>query len=142
MKKVQSTDKVKVHYTGKLENGEVFDSSKDKDPLQFEVGAGQVISGFDNAVVGMGLNETKSITLSVEEGYGPVNDNLIQEIPRTALSPDIEPKVGMQLVSSKEDGESFTVMINEVKDETIVIDANHPLAGKPLVFDIEVVGIG
>jgi len=141
MQKVKADDVVKVHYTGKLENGEVFDTSENREPLEFKVGTGQMIQGFDNSVVGMELNESKTVTIPPEQAYGTHDPQLVQELSKTVLAKDIEPKVGMELVSSNEQGQSFKVTISKILGDTIEIDANHQLAGKPLTFDIKLVEI-
>jgi FKBP-type peptidyl-prolyl cis-trans isomerase SlpA len=141
MNTVKEKNTVKVHYTGKLSNGEIFDSSKDKDPLEFTLGQGMLIPGFENGVIGMTINESKTISIPCAEGYGDRNPELIQEVPLEQLPPDLNPEVGMQLASRMPDGSEFPVVIAEVKDTSILIDANHPLAGQDLVFDITVVEI-
>jgi FKBP-type peptidyl-prolyl cis-trans isomerase 2 len=141
MSKVEKNNKVKVHYTGRLTNGEQFDSSVGRDPLEFTVGAGQMIPGFDSAVEGMELNEKKTITLAPEQAYGPRHDQLINEVPRTQLPSDMKPEVGQSLVASSQDGRQQRVQVTEVSETSITVDANHPLAGKELIFDIELVEI-
>lgn len=133
----KSGDTVKVHYTGKLADGTVFDSSVGSEPYEFTLGQGQTISGFEQAVIGMKVGETKTVTIPVDEAYGPRRDDLIVESGRDRLSPDINPEVGMQLTSGQ-----GTVTIIEVSETTVKIDANHPLAGQDLTFDIELVEIG
>lgn len=141
MEKVKDNDKVSVHYTGTLDNGEVFDTSKDREPLSFTVGQGQMIPGFENAVKGMGLNETKSVTIAPEDAYGELRPEMVQEISKEQLPPDLKPHVGQQLASQLPSGEQIVVTVKEIGDENITIDANHPLAGKELNFEIEVVEI-
>ncbi|MDZ7741158.1 MAG: peptidylprolyl isomerase [Bacteroidota bacterium] len=141
MTKVKDNDKVKVHYTGKFKDGQVFDSSLEREPLEFEVGKGQMIPGFEKAVVGMEKGEKKEINLSPDEGYGEKREELTQEVNKDQLPEDLEPKVGMQLQSRTPDGNEFRVTVAEIKDDSILIDANHPLAGKELVFEIELVDI-
>ena len=137
----KNNDTVKVHYTGKLTNGEVFDSSEGREPLEFTVGTGQMIQGFDAAVNGMGLNEKKTITIPSEEAYGPVNEGLVQQVERTQLPEDMQPEVGQRLVSSGPNGEQHQVTVTAVSAVDVTIDANHPLAGKDLIFDVELVEI-
>ena len=132
---------VKVHYTGKLANGEVFDTSDGKEPIEFTLGQGQLIPGFEKGLIDMKLNEKKTINMTKDEAYGEVNETLIQEVKKTDLPQDMEPKVGMGLVSKSPDGQEINLMVVEVKEETIVIDGNHPLAGRDLIFDLEVVEI-
>jgi len=138
---VKKGDKVKVEYTGKLADGTVFDTSKDRSPLSFEVGAGQVIPGFDKALDGMELNQEKTVTIPVEEAYGPVRAELVQEIPRDKLPENPEPQVGMALVMQSPDGRKIPARITKVQDGNVTIDINHPLAGKELTFELKVVGI-
>lgn len=141
MSKAKDGDKVKVHYTGKFEDGAVFDSSVDRDPLEFTLGQGQVIPGFENGIKGMEIGEKKSITVSPEEGYGQRHDQNIIEVKKSVFPPDIVPEVGRQLQVQSPDGNRMNVVISDVKDETVTLDANHPLAGKTLVFDVELVEI-
>jgi len=141
MKKAKENDKVKVHYTGSLEDGEVFDSSKGKDPLEFTLGQGQVIKGFDDGVMGMEVNEKKTIQIPAEQAYGTTNEELIQEVPKSQLSDGLDPKVGMNLITKTSEGKEIPLVITEVKNETIVVDANHPLAGKDLTFEVTLVEI-
>mgnify|MGYP002640446413 CR=1 FL=1 len=138
---IKKGDKVKISYTGKLEDGNVFDSSEDRAPLSFEVGANQVIPGFDKAVEGMKKDEEKTFTLSVDEAYGPVKEELVQEFPRDKLPDKPEPKEGMMLIMQAPTGQQIPAKIIEVNDGTVKIDINHPLAGKALTFEIKVVGI-
>ena len=141
MSQVKANNTVKVHYTGKLSDGQVFDTSEGKEPIEFVLGQGQLIPGFEQGLIDMKVNEKKTITIAKEEAYGEVNDQLIQEIDRANLPQDMEPKVGMGLVSKSPEGQEMNLMIVEVKDASVVIDGNHPLAGRDLVFDLEVVEI-
>lgn len=138
---VQEKSNVSVHYTGTLENGEVFDSSRDRDPLSFTVGEGQMIPGFENAVKGMKLNESKKITIAPEEAYGAVRPDMVQTITKEQLPPELQVHVGQQLASQMPNGQQIIVTVTDVTETEITIDANHPLAGKTLNFDIEVVKI-
>src|SRR5690625_530812 len=142
MQVVKNGDTVKVHYQGKLRSGETFDSSEGRDPLEFKVGSGNVISGFDNGVLDMKPGEKKTLEIPVDQAYGPRNDELILEFPNEKLPSDLKPEQGMQLQLSSQDGQVYPVVVTEVKDEGVVLDANHPLAGEDLVFDIELVEIG
>ncbi len=141
MTQVKKGDKVKVHYTGKLQDGTVFDSSEGREPLEFEVGGGRLIRGFDEGVVGMKVDEEKTINIKAAEAYGDLRDDLIIEVPKAQLPQDIKPEVGMELVSQQPDGQQIIVTVKEVKPEAIVIDANHKLAGKDLTFDVKLVEI-
>jgi len=141
MQQVKSGDTVKVHYHGKLTDGTTFDSSEGREPLQFEVGSGQVIPGFDTGVTGMSVGEKKTINIPVDDAYGPKQQELIMEFPRDRFPSDMVPEVGMQLNMSNGAGQNFPVVIREVKDETVLLDANHQLAGEDLKFDLELVEI-
>jgi FKBP-type peptidyl-prolyl cis-trans isomerase 2 len=139
---VKKGDKIKVEYTGTLNDGTVFDSSERHDqPLEFEAGSGKVIKGFDEAVIGMGLGEEKEIKIPPSEAYGDHNPQLIKKAPRSQLPKEPEPKAGMMLVISAPNGAKLPATITEVTDETVTIDLNHPLAGKTLNFKIKVVDI-
>jgi len=139
--KIKKGDKVKISYTGKLEDGKVFDSSEGRAPLEFEAGAGKVIPGFDKAVDGMELNEEKTFTVKSEEAYGPVRKELVQEFPRDKLPEKPEPEVGMMLALQGPDGRQIPAKITKVEGDKVTIDINHPLAGKDLTFEIKVVGV-
>lgn len=141
MSQVKENDTVKVHYTGKLEDGQIFDSSIEREPLEFTLGQGQLIPGFENGILDMSVNQKKTIHIPSAEAYGQVQDELFQEIPKKELPEDIKPEIGMGLVSKTPDGREIQLVVSEVKPESIVVDANHPLAGKDLVFDIEVLEI-
>ena len=141
MGQAKEGDTVKIHYTGKLENGEVFDSSKDREPLQFKMGGGQVIPGFEKGIAGMEVGESKDITIPPEEAYGAKNEQLVLEIERNNLPDHITPDVGMPLQMTQQNGQPVNVVITALTDETITIDANHPLADKTLHFNIELVEI-
>jgi peptidylprolyl isomerase len=141
MQQVKKGDTVKVHYHGKLTDGTTFDSSAGRQPLEFEVGSGMVIPGFDNGVVGMSIGDKKTIEIPFMEAYGPTDPERIIEFPKDRFPPDMAPEVGMQLAMSSPDGQQLPVTITEIKDDVIVLDANHALAGKDLVFDIELVEI-
>ncbi|MBD3219258.1 MAG: peptidylprolyl isomerase [candidate division Zixibacteria bacterium] len=141
MAKAKEGDKVKIHYTGKFEDGQVFDSSVDREPLEFTLGQGQVIPGFEKGVVGMEEGEKKEIKVSPEEGYGPRYDQNVIEVKKSVFPEDITPEVGRQLQVQAPDGNKMNVVITEVQDETVTLDANHPLAGKELLFDVQLVEI-
>jgi peptidylprolyl isomerase len=141
MQQVKAGDVVKVHYTGKLTNGEQFDSSTGREPLEFTVGAGQMIKGFDAAMPGMKVGEKKTINILPEDAYGVKDEQAIIEFPKENIPKDMKPEVGMQLQLRNESGQPFPVTIAEIKDDVIVLDANHRLAGKELVFDIELIEI-
>jgi FKBP-type peptidyl-prolyl cis-trans isomerase SlpA len=141
MSQVKANDRVKVHYTGKLSSGEIFDSSANREPLEFQMGSGQLIPGFENGVMGMSINEKKTIVIPCAEAYGESRPEMVQEVPRTQLPPEIVPEVGMGLSTTTPDGHEIPLVITEVTETTIVVDGNHPLAGKDLTFDLEVVSI-
>ena len=136
MQQVQNGDKVKVHYHGKLRNGETFDSSQGREPLEFTVGGGQVIKGFDEGVKGMQVGDKKTVEIEVGDAYGEKNEDMIIEFPKAQFPPDMNPEAGMQLMMNNGQGQQFPVVIKEVKEESVLLDANHPLAGEDLIFDI------
>src|SRR5688572_12165806 len=141
MQKAKTGDKVKVHYKGKLTSGETFDSSAGREPLEFEVGSGMVIKGFDEGVTGMTVGEKKTINIPYDEAYGARNPEMVIEMPKDRFPQDMEIEVGLPLMMSDQQGQQFQVSIVEIKDEVVMLDANHPLAGKDLVFDLELVEI-
>ena len=135
---VKKGDKIKVTYTGTLDDGSVFDSSEGKEPLAFEVDGGQVVKGFDNATVGMTVGQEKEVTLQPAEAYGDVNPELMKKVGRDKLPQDVEPKQGAVIGISTPDGQQFPALIVDVTDTEVTIDLNHPLAGKVLHFKIKV----
>ena len=141
MEHVKEGDVVRVHYTGKLTTGEEFDSSVGREPLEFTVGAGMMIKGFDDAMPGMAIGEKKTISISPDEAYGEKSEDAIIEFPKENVPADMKIEQGMTFELSNQDGSRFPVVVVEVKDDVIVLDANHALAGKELVFDIELVEI-
>lgn len=134
-------DTVKIHYTGKLEDGTVFDSSIDREPLEFTLSGGQVIPGFDQAVVGMSPGESKTEIIPMDQAYGPHREEMVIEVNRQQLPLDLEPEVGQQLQVQQENGQAIPVFITDVTESTVTLDANHPLAGEDLTFDIQLVEI-
>jgi FKBP-type peptidyl-prolyl cis-trans isomerase 2 len=141
MQQVKTGDKVRVHYHGKLTNGETFDSSEGRAPLEFVVGAGMMIQGFDNAVLGMQTGEKKTVNIPAAEAYGEYDKELLMDFPRSQFPKEMMPEVGMQLTMSNGAGQQFPVTVAEVKDDVVVLDRNHFLAGKELVFDITIAEI-
>lgn len=141
MSKVKENDTVRVHYTGKLVTGEVFDSSLEREPLEVKLGEGSLIPGFEKGLMDMEVEEKKTITIPKEEAYGEIRKELFQELGKDQLPDDITPEVGMGLVARGEDGRERQLRVAEVRDTTIIVDANHPLAGQDLIFDLEVVEI-
>lgn len=141
MAQVQQGNTVKVHYTGRLEDGTVFDTSQDRDPLSFTVGEGMVIPGFEQAVAGMEPGDTKTTEITPEEGYGPRREDMVVQVPQQQISQDVQPSVGQQLQLRLQNGQTVPVVVTNVENGTVTIDANHPLAGRTLIFDIELVDI-
>jgi FKBP-type peptidyl-prolyl cis-trans isomerase 2 len=140
MAQASSGDTVRVHYTGRLGDGEVFDSSLQREPLEFRVGGGQVIPGFEQAVTGMAPGEVKTVTIPAGEAYGERSDELYLKVERERLPEHLDPEVGQQLQMSQ-GGQVAMVTIAEVTDDAVTLDANHPLAGKELTFELELVEI-
>ena len=141
MQQVKNGDTVNVHYHGKLTDGSTFDSSEGRDPLQFTVGSGQVIKGFDDALIDMKIGEKKTVNIPVDQAYGQRSDNMMMEYPKSDFPADMQPQVGLELHMSDNAGNVFPVVIAEVQDEVVILDANHPLAGQDLIFEIELVSI-
>jgi len=142
MSKAKKGDIVKVHYKGTLTSGEQFDSSEGRSPLEFKVGAGQMIAGFDSAIPGMEVGEKKTITIAPGDAYGEKNEEAIIEFPKSNIPANMKLEPGMKLQLRNEAGHPVPVIVTEVKDDIIILDANHELAGKELIFDIELVEIG
>lgn len=141
MAEAKQGDTVHVHYTGRLADGTTFDSSKDRDPLELTLGAGMVIPGFEQAIVGMTVGDQKTAEIPVDDAYGPRRDELVMDVPRTQLPDGMDPKPGEQLRMQTPDGQAVPVTVAGTTDEAIKIDANHPLAGKDLTFDLLLVKI-
>lgn len=142
MQQVKSGDTVKVHYSGRLTDGTTFDSSAGREPLQFEVGSGMVIAGFDNGVLGMTVGDKKTIQIPVADAYGPKNPEMVIEFPKSEFPEDMQVEIGQRLNMTNGQGQIIPVVVTEVGEEIVMLDANHPLAGEDLVFDIELVEIG
>ena len=141
MEKVETGQFVRVHYKGTLQNGEIFDTSEGRHPLEVQIGEGQIISGFENALMGMSLNEKKVFTLDPEDAYGQKDESLTHSFPRADVPAEINPEVGQTVALCSSEGQQVPALITEMDDEKVVVDLNHPLAGQTLTFDIEVVGI-
>ncbi len=142
MAQAQRGDTVKVHYTGRLKDGTVFDSSEGREPLRFTIGAGQVIPGFEEAVTGMAPEDSKTAEIPMDKAYGPRHDEMMMEVPREQVPPEIKPEVGQKLQVGMKMGEApIIVTITEVNEKSITLDANPPLAGKDLIFEIQLVAI-
>jgi FKBP-type peptidyl-prolyl cis-trans isomerase 2 len=138
---VKLGDTVKVHYTGKLADDTVFDSSLNSEPIEFTIGAGQVIPGFEQAVVGMGVGEMKTTIIPAEQAYGPHEPDMVMEVDRDEFPPDLQLNVGQRLRVSQVDGQDVVVAVTGISGSQVTLDANHPLAGKDLTFDVQVVAI-
>ena len=141
MAQVKSGDKVKVNYHGKLVSGETFDASAGREPLEFEVGSGMVIKGFDDGVTGMTVGEKKTIQIPVDEAYGPRNAEMVIEFPKEQFPADMELENGMPLMMGDQQGHQTQVIVVEIRENSVMLDANHPLAGQELIFDLELVEI-
>ena len=141
MQQVKTGDTIKVHYNGTLNDGSIFDSSNGREPLEFEVGSGMVIPGFDIGVMDMMIGDKKTIHIPFMEAYGPSQPEMIMDFPRTQFPEDMVPEVGMQLQMSNQEGQNFPVSIIGIDADFVKLDGNHPLAGKDLTFDLELVEI-
>ena len=141
MAQAKSGDTVKVHYTGTLNNGQVFDSSKSRDPLQFTLGTGMVIPGFDAAVIGLSPGDTVTTTIPNAEAYGPYQEDMVADIEKASIPADFELEVGQRLQMQVPNGEAMSVTITDIKGDVVTLDGNHPLAGQDLTFELELVEI-
>jgi FKBP-type peptidyl-prolyl cis-trans isomerase 2 len=141
MSKVKENDTVKVHYTGKLKNGEIFDSSLEREPIKVTLGQQSLIPGFENGLLNMELNEKKTVVIPMEDAYGDIKKELFQKVPKEELPEDLKPEIGMGLLAKSPDGSERQIKIVDVKNDAIIIDANHPLAGQELTFELEIVEI-
>lgn len=141
MTQAKKGDSVVVHYTGKLADGTVFDSSRDRQPIQFKVGEGQVIPGVENAIIGMNVGDSKTTKIPSEEAYGPRRDDMVVTLDRSQLPADLDPKVGQRLELTQENDQSVLVTITDLSEKNITLDGNHPLAGKELTFELELVQV-
>ena len=141
MAEARDGDKVRVHYTGKLGDGTIFDSSREREPMDFQIGEGNLISGFEDAVVGMAPGESKTVEIANEDAYGAYRDDLVLAIQRDQIPADLDIKVGQQLRMQQPEGETLIVTVVEIGDSEVTLDANHPLAGQDLSFEIELLEI-
>ncbi len=141
MATAKNGDTVSIHYTGKLADGSIFDSSLEREPLEFILGAGVVIPGFDKAVLGMNTGESKTVTIPVKDAYGERHEQMNMTVEKTQLPPDIKPEIGMMLQVNTEDGNVAHVIIASMTDTEVTLDGNHPLAGKDLTFDLNLVSV-
>jgi peptidylprolyl isomerase len=141
MTQAKKGDTVNVHYTGKLEDGTVFDSSVDREPLQFTISEGRIIPGFENGVIGMKPGETKTVNIPADKAYGQHRKDLVLVVDKSKIPSHLEPKVGQQLKLNQPDGRAVPVRVTNITQSKVTLDANHPLAGKDLTFEIELVEI-
>lgn len=141
MAEAKNGDTVKIHYTGKLDDGSVFDSSADREPLEFTIGEGNIIPGFEQAVLGMAPGDSKTINIAPDDAYGPYREEMLQQVERASIPEDIPLELGAQLSVVGQDDQQFVVTVVELDEEHVTLDANHPLAGEPLTFDIQLVEI-
>lgn len=141
MRQAQRGDVVKVHYTGRLTDGEVFDTSEGRGPLEFTIGEGRIIPGFESAVIGMAVGEKKTQEIPSDEAYGPHFDDMVHVVDREELPDDIQLELGLQLQMTRPGARPLVVSVVDITEDTVSLDANHPLAGQDLVFDIELVEI-
>ncbi len=141
MQKAKQGDRVKVHYRGYLDDGTVFESSFDQDPLEFTIGAGEIIPGFEDAVVGMSVGETRTVDIPAQDAYGEYNEMARLEVPRENLPQDLTPEIGMVLQLTTPQNNTVLVRVVDMKDDVITLDANHPLAGKDLRFEIKLIDL-
>lgn len=141
MAEAKNGDQVKVHYTGKLTDGTVFDSSVQREALQFTLGEGQLIPGFEKAVLGMQVGQEKTLTISASDAYGPHNQQLVFTVERDSLPANVNPTIGQRFQVKQQDGSVTAVTVTAVAEENVTFDANHPLAGKDLTFDLQLVEI-
>jgi len=142
MSEAKSGDTVKVHYTGSFPDGTEFDSSRGQDPLQFTLGQGGMIAGFEEAVVGMSPGDSKTVTVPSEQAYGERNEGMVQEVPRSAIPDEIELTKGLRLQAQGPEGQTLAFTVADFDEETVTVDGNHPLAGQDLVFELELVDVG
>lgn len=141
MSQAKSGDTVRIHYTGTLSDGTRFDTSEGREPLEFALGEGQVIPGFDKAVEGMAVGDSKSVSIPPAEAYGDKHEQLVQDVPKSALPDNVDPEVGLRLQSQAPDGQVINLVVTAVADDSITVDGNHPLAGQTLEFEIDLVEI-
>ena len=141
MAQAKKDDKVTVHYTGTLNDGSEFDSSREAEPLEFTIGDGQLIKGFDDAVTGMTVGETKTVNIPAEEAYGSANEEMVFDIERSQFAEDVTPELGQRFQLDTPDGQQIVVTITAIEGDQITLDANHPLAGQDLTFELELMSI-
>ncbi len=141
MTQIKNGDVVRIHYTGKLTDGTAFDSSTGRDPLEFKIGAGEIIPGLERNVAAMNVGDKETVTIPADEAYGPHDDSRVQAIPRTAVPEGVEVDVGTRLQANTPDGQPISLTVVDLDDLTVTVDANHPLAGRDLVFDVELLEV-
>lgn len=141
MSQAKKNDKVKVHYIGTLTDGTMFDSSREAEPIEFTIGEGQLIKGFDDAIPGMTIGEIKSITIPAEDAYGALNEEMVFQIERSQFADDVTPEIGQRFQIDAPDGQEMVVEIKVIDGDLITLDANHPLAGRDLTFELELMEI-
>jgi peptidylprolyl isomerase len=141
MSQAKTGNTVKVHYTGKLKDGTIFDSSIDREPLEFKIGDGRIIPGFEHAVIGLKGGDSVSVSIAADDAYGQHDERLIQKINKDQLPEGLDPQIGQRLEAHQSDGRKVPVIVSEINESSITLDANHPLAGKDLFFEIELVEI-
>lgn len=141
MTEAKAGDTVQLHYKGTLDDGSVFDSSEGREPLEFTVGSGQIIPGLDRAIPGMKVGDEKTVRIEPDDAYGPHNPDARQAVPRSNIPENVPLQIGMQLQAQTDNGQMMTVTVVEISDDEVVLDANHPLAGKTLIFEIQITGI-
>jgi peptidylprolyl isomerase len=141
MTQAKSGDTVKIQYTGRLDDNSVFETSVDRDPIKLTIGRGRTIPALEQAIVGMETGESKNVEISAEQAYGAYHEELVHSVSRKVLPADMEPEIGQRLNATSVDGRKFSVTIRDISEKTVMMDANHPLAGKDLIFDIELVAI-
>lgn len=141
MSQIKTGDVVRIHYTGKLTDGTEFDSSAGRAPLEFQVGSGQIIPGLDSQVQGMAVGDSDTLTIPADQAYGPRDEAQVQIVPRSALPPELELALGASLQATTPDGGQIALTVVDLTDQEVTVDANHPLAGRDLVFEVEIVEI-
>lgn len=141
MSQVKENDTVRVHYTGKLSDGQIFDTSADRGPLEATLGQGLLIPGFEKAIIDMKVNEKRTVTIPKEEAYGDIQEELFHKVDNSQLPEEVKPEVGMGLVSRSEDGREHQFRVAQVNEDHIIVDGNHPLAGQDLTFELELIEI-
>lgn len=141
MSQAKSGDTVRVHYSGRLQDGQEFDSSEGREPLEFTIGTGQIVPGVEEAVVGMNLGDERTVTVAADDAYGQRRDDMVQQIERSMLPEGMEPQIGMRLAAEGPGGSSLMLTVVDLDETSITVDANHPLAGHDLTFDLKLVEI-